>query len=117
MRALPPPPESVDEQAFWRKLRALPMQAVQRALLLYAILTDCDTPAWAKALILSALVYLINPLDLVPDALPGIGLTDDLTVMALALERLSRFVTPQGRERAARLTPRAFSGNPHQTAN
>jgi uncharacterized membrane protein YkvA (DUF1232 family) len=62
-----------------------------------------------RALVLAALAYLINPLDALPDALVGIGLTDDLAVLALALERVSRYVTPAVRERARELTPEWLS--------
>lgn len=106
----PEPTEPLDEAAFWRKLRALPMQVVERALLLYVVLTSPDTPAWARALVAFALAYLVNPIDAVPDVLAGIGLADDLVVMGLALERLSRFVTPEARERAAQLAARLFPG-------
>ena len=34
----------------------------------------------------AALVYFINPLDLVPDFLPGVGLLDDATVVGLCLK-------------------------------
>jgi uncharacterized membrane protein YkvA (DUF1232 family) len=63
-----------------------------------------------RALVLAALAYLINPLDLVPDALVGVGLTDDFAVLALALERVSRHVTPAVRERARALAPEWLSG-------
>jgi uncharacterized membrane protein YkvA (DUF1232 family) len=116
MRALPPPESAqpLDDAAFWRKLRGLPVRVVQRALLLYAVLAHRGTPAWARALVVFALAYLINPLDAVPDALVGIGLADDLIVMGLALERLSRFVTPEVRAAAATLVPRAFPGGHHR---
>jgi len=58
--------------------------------------------------VLAALAYLINPCDAVPDALPAIGLTDDLAVMALALERATRYVTPAVRARAKLLAPQWF---------
>jgi len=82
---------------------------VEKALLLYVLLTARETPAWVRALVLAALAYLINPLDALPDALVGIGLTDDLAVLALALERVSRYVTPAVRERARELTPEWLS--------
>ena len=38
------------------------------------------------------LVYLINPLDLIPEALPGIGVIDDALVFGVFLAFLSRDV-------------------------
>jgi uncharacterized membrane protein YkvA (DUF1232 family) len=34
-----------------------------------------------------ALIYLHQEIDLIPDSLPGIGFTDDATIVALVLER------------------------------
>jgi uncharacterized membrane protein YkvA (DUF1232 family) len=36
-----------------------------------------------KAVAIGALLYLINPFDLIPDALPGVGYLDDLAVLSL----------------------------------
>lgn len=105
-----PSEDGVNESTLRTKLLSVPSNIVERALLLYTLLTARDTPAWVRALVLAALAYLINPLDLVPDALVGIGLTDDLAVLALALERASRYVTPALRERAKALAP-AWLGN------
>ena len=109
------PPEHLDEEAFWRKLRSVPRGVVERALTLYVQLSSGDTPAWVRALVLAALAYLINPLDACPDVLPGIGLTDDLAVLALALERLSRYVTPEVEARAKQLVPRWLAGGEQPT--
>jgi len=100
-----PGEDGVDASTLRAKLLSVPSNIVEKALLLYALLTARDTPAWVRALVLAALAYLINPLDALPDALVGIGLTDDLAVLALALERVSRYVTSAVRERAGELTP------------
>ena len=100
----------VDASTLRTKLLSVPSHIVEKALLLYALLTARDTPAWVRALVLAALAYLINPLDLVPDALVGVGLTDDFAVLALALERVSRHVTPAVRERPRVLAPEWLCG-------
>ena len=100
-----PPEPHIDASALRSKLLTVPSIVVEKALILYVILTDKFTPLWVRALVVAALVYLINPLDLIPDALPGIGLTDDLAVLVLTLERLSRFVTPRVKLRAKRMAP------------
>jgi uncharacterized membrane protein YkvA (DUF1232 family) len=38
-------------------------------------------------IIVAAIIYLITPLDVIPDAIPGIGYLDDATVLALAVAR------------------------------
>lgn len=41
-----------------------------------------DTPTSVKMLCIGALLYMVSPFDLVPDALPIIGLLDDVSVIA-----------------------------------
>lgn len=58
---------------------------VYKSLLLFYALGEKTTPKWARGAIVSALAYLIFPLDAIPDIIPIIGYTDDLSVIALAL--------------------------------
>ncbi|MCP9446990.1 MAG: YkvA family protein [Nitrospira sp.] len=37
-----------------------------------------------------ALLYLLSPVDLVPDFIPGLGVIDDLAVLALVLQSLAQ---------------------------
>ena len=37
--------------------------------------------------IIAAIIYVVNPLDVIPDAIPAIGFLDDATVLSLALRR------------------------------
>ena len=37
--------------------------------------------------IIAAIIYVVNPLDVIPDALPALGYLDDATVIALAVRR------------------------------
>ena len=37
--------------------------------------------------IIAAIIYVVNPLDVIPDALPALGYLDDATVLALAVRR------------------------------
>jgi uncharacterized membrane protein YkvA (DUF1232 family) len=57
-------------------------------MLLGRLLKDARVPAAEKALFLAAIVYVISPLDLIPDVFPFIGQIDDLYVVALTLLRL-----------------------------
>ncbi len=70
-----------------QKLRVL----IQRVQLLYSLLKDPDfSLRWTtKALILAALVYFINPFDMVPDVLPLIGYVDDAFVIGLVINSLN----------------------------
>ena len=45
-----------------------------------------DVPLGVVISIVSALIYIVSPIDLVPDAIPVIGFVDDLTVLAIVLK-------------------------------
>ena len=44
-----------------------------------------DVPFWIIVAVLCALIYLLNPLDLMPDLIPVIGLIDDIIVLYLCV--------------------------------
>ena len=56
--------------------------------LLGKLLTDARVPIAEKALFAAAIVYVIVPLDFIPDVFPFIGQVDDLYLVALTLLRL-----------------------------
>ena len=56
--------------------------------LLGRLVRDSRVPAVEKALFFAAIVYVISPLDFIPDVFPFIGQVDDLYVVALVLLRL-----------------------------
>ena len=57
-------------------------------MLLGRLLKDARVPTAEKALFVAAIVYVISPLDFIPDVFPFIGQIDDLYVVALVLLRL-----------------------------
>jgi len=46
-----------------------------------------DVPESTLTVMVAAIVYLVNPLDVIPDALPALGYLDDATVVSLAVRR------------------------------
>ena len=56
--------------------------------LLGRLLKDARVPSAEKALFVAAIVYVVSPIDLIPDIFPFIGQVDDLYVVALTLLRL-----------------------------
>lgn len=56
--------------------------------LLAGLLKDVRVPTAEKALFLAAIVYVISPIDFIPDVFPFIGQVDDLYLVALVLLRL-----------------------------
>lgn len=44
-----------------------------------------DVPYASIVAIVAALIYLLSPIDLIPDAIPGVGYVDDAMVIGLCL--------------------------------
>jgi uncharacterized membrane protein YkvA (DUF1232 family) len=57
-------------------------------LLLARLLKDSRVPLVEKALFAAAIVYVVSPLDFIPDVFPFIGQVDDIYMVALTLLRL-----------------------------
>jgi uncharacterized membrane protein YkvA (DUF1232 family) len=70
------------------RMRSFLMFLPNMVVLLGRLLKDARVPAAEKALFLAAIVYVISPLDFIPDVFPFIGQVDDIYVVALTLLRL-----------------------------
>ena len=64
------------------------VKLVYAALILYYKLENPKVSIKDKAIIIGALGYLISPLDVMPDAIPIAGLSDDLAVLIYVLHRV-----------------------------
>jgi len=65
-----------DQQGFFSELW-------QRARLVYKLLLDPEVPIYLKVLPFAAVVYLLFPIDFIPDVIPGFGQLDDITILVL----------------------------------
>jgi uncharacterized membrane protein YkvA (DUF1232 family) len=92
------------QDKFWEKVRRYAKTAgknvVETALQLYYAAESPQTPAGAKGVIYGALAYFISPIDIIPDLLPGIGYTDDLTVLLAAIGIVAANISPEIKEQA-----------------
>jgi uncharacterized membrane protein YkvA (DUF1232 family) len=59
--------------------------------LYWRLVRDPRVSMWPKALLVGALVYVVLPFDLIPDALPLIGQIDDLVIVAIAAQWFIRW--------------------------
>ncbi len=74
-----------------------------KVLTLWFTLRDSDTPTWAKTIILGTLGYFIMPLDAIPDFMPMIGFSDDLTALISATAMIWANIKPEHTEKANNL--------------
>ena len=73
---------------------------VYAALILYYTLQSDKVSTTNKAMIIGALGYMISPLDVIPDAIPIAGLTDDLAVLLFVLKKVWTDVDPEIQQKA-----------------
>lgn len=76
------------------------VKTVYASLLLYYAVFDKNFPIAQRAIIIGALGYFILPIDLVPDAVPMLGYTDDLAAMIYAVKTVWEYITPEVKEKA-----------------
>lgn len=68
------------------------INVIYLVLLLYYTLQQASTPKLAKSMIMGGLGYFILPIDLVPDIIPMVGFTDDLTALVSVLLAVALFI-------------------------
>ncbi len=73
---------------------------VYAALILYYTLQSDKVSKKDKAMIIGALGYMISPLDVMPDAIPIVGLTDDLAVLLYVLKKVWTEIDPEIQEKS-----------------
>lgn len=92
------------EVGFWEKIAEVAMKAGEKviyyALLLYYTAIASSTPSSAKVMILSALGYFILPFDLIPDIMPVVGFTDDLSALVACYKTVKANITPAIQQQA-----------------
>ena len=73
---------------------------VYGSLLLYYTVQSDKVSRKDKAISIGALGYLISPLDVMPDAIPIVGLADDMAVLVYVLKKVWSLVSDEAREKA-----------------
>ncbi len=54
-----------------------------------------EVPLRLKLVIVGALLYLVLPIDVMPDTIPGVGLLDDLSVLLTVFREVSKYALPK----------------------
>lgn len=94
--------EEMVTKNFWAKTKkfAGKIPFTKDAIAMYYCALDAKTPLWAKGIAFGALAYFISPIDAIPDALIGLGFTDDAAVIAAGIKAISAQVTDEHRDKA-----------------
>lgn len=86
--------DAIDERAAAppRTARELAVESVAIAPNLVKLLArlsiDPRVPIRRRALVVAALAYVISPVDLIPDFVPGLGKLDDVVLVSVAIDRM-----------------------------
>ncbi|WP_336046041.1 YkvA family protein [Solibacillus ferritrahens] len=92
------------EDGLWNKIKKYAKKvgstAIYATLLLYFVLQKEEVPAKNKTIIIGALGYFILPIDLIPDPIPGIGYTDDIGVLLIALWQVAMYIDADVKNKA-----------------
>jgi uncharacterized membrane protein YkvA (DUF1232 family) len=62
---------------------------------LWAALRHPAAPGWLKLGAAMIVLYVLSPVDLLPDFLPGIGVVDDIVLVPLAIRWLLKRLPPE----------------------
>jgi uncharacterized membrane protein YkvA (DUF1232 family) len=84
---------------------------IQNALTLYYTLNS-DASVWVKVIIATALAYLVNPIDSIPDLTPVLGFTDDLGILITALSVIAVHIKDEYRRQARQDADTIFNKHP-----
>lgn len=60
-----------------------------KILLMIKLIKDPKAAWSSKAIAIGALIYVVSPIDAIPDAIPVVGLTDDVAVVLSAVSSLA----------------------------
>ncbi len=64
----------------------MPFQAILLQIrLTWRLLQDPRVPLWKKAIPFAGILYILSPIDLIPDMIIGLGQIDDLGLMLLSM--------------------------------
>jgi uncharacterized membrane protein YkvA (DUF1232 family) len=79
----------------WKRLTVLWTLVRGDVRQLWYALRHPHAPAWLKWGTAAIVLYLVSPIDLVPDAIPFLGAIDDLVIIPFAIRWLLRKLPPE----------------------
>jgi uncharacterized membrane protein YkvA (DUF1232 family) len=85
--------KDIEETIMSQERRSIPSggagavtQFVRTVRLVWRLLLDSRVPVLPKLIVLAAVIYVISPIDLIPDVILGLGQLDDIGVMLFAVK-------------------------------
>jgi len=78
--------------------RIRPWMLKKELVILYFGLRDGRTTIWAKLAVILSIIYLLSPIDLIPDFIPFFGYIDDIVIVPLLLNMAIKLLPADVRE-------------------
>lgn len=95
----------------WKRLSVLWLAVRGDAKRLWYALGHPEAPGWLKAGAAAIVLYLLSPVDLIPDMIPILGVVDDLVIVPMALRwllaRLPTHIREHAQARASGTNPQS----------
>lgn len=90
--------------ALWAKTRRLAHKGILMAfylpiLIVFGFVSKTST-IWVKVILFITIGYIIAPFDVVPNATPFVGFSDDIIARTTAIRALKRCITPEATTKA-----------------
>ena len=82
----------------WKRLAVLWSVVRGDARLLWLALKHPLSPRWLKPAVGLMVLYVLSPVDLIPDAIPVLGLLDDVALVPLAIRFVLKRLPPRVRQ-------------------
>jgi uncharacterized membrane protein YkvA (DUF1232 family) len=80
------------DESMLMKMNKGPIKKVwDQVMRLWTVVKDPKTDKAMRVIGVGALLYLISPLDVIPDFVPMLGLTDDVGVIAYAISQIAKY--------------------------
>jgi uncharacterized membrane protein YkvA (DUF1232 family) len=90
------------KNTLWQLIRTTPLGAWRNLLTKFriykALLFATTTPLHVKGLMVFSVLYLLMPLDFIPDTIPLLGVMDDLAIIGIILSYADQFITAEIRQ-------------------
>lgn len=100
------------DESFWEKIKEVLITAglplIYKATQLYFVMQKPDCPIHIKAAIVATLGYFILPIDIIPDFVPFVGFSDDLSAIAAALIMAQMYVDEEVKRKAREMIDSIF---------
>lgn len=104
--------DEYSEEEFWKKIKSVlksaGLTAIYKALQLYYVMLKPECPMHIKAAIITTLGYFISPIDLIPDAIPVVGFSDDIMAISSALIWAQCYVDEEVKRNAKAIIDKFF---------